>query len=128
MGTDGDIDGIVLIVQGLEGNLAFTLANPRIQVHLYACTQDCLQILVQSLPWEAVIRNAISQHAAQLLLFLKDHRMVPHQLKIISSRKPGRAATDNCHLFPGALALLRHRHRICMGMVNRHALQAADVD
>ena len=128
MGTDGNIDGIVLVVQRLEGNLPLALANPRIQVHLHAGAENCLQILVQSLPWEAVIRNAISQHAAQLLLFLKDHRMVPHQLKIISSRKPGRAATDNCHLFPGALALLRHRHRICMGMVNSHALQAADVD
>lgn len=85
-----------------------------------------VDILVQILARQAVGRNAVTQHAAQLVEPFHDRHLVPHELQVVRRRQAAGAAAYNGNL----LARLRQalRRGDIAGILAGKALQAANVD
>ena len=120
--ADGDINRVKILSQAAQGNIVLPVSDIHARMYLHACGENGLDVLIQPLPGEAVIGNAVAKHAAQLALLLEHHRMVPHQLQIISRGKTARPAARNGDPLARGGRLFRNGHRIRPGVVHRHAL------
>ena len=121
--TDGDVHGIVLAAQLVDGD---RVADLRVVAHLHARGEHAVDVLLQALAREAVVRDAIAQHAAQLRAQLEHGALMAHELQIVRrAQTAGAAADDGDRLARGRAADGRgHDARV----VHRVALDAADVD
>ena len=128
MSADGDIDCVEFSAQLIEGNLALTIADAAVQMHFNAGGENSIQILLQTLTGEAISRDTIAEHTAELALFFKYHRMVTHELQIVSGGKTTGAAADNGDTLAGGFFLGGYGHSIARSVVHGHALQAANID
>ena len=123
MRTDSDIQAIVIFVQLFKGDV---FSNRHFGMYFHAGGQDGFDFRVQLFAWEAVGRNAITEHAAKLLLFFKNRYAVTHQAQIIRAGKAARTAADDRHTLAGRC--LAGRIRNIARVVDRVALEPADVD
>ena len=123
MRADGDIQAVIVFMELLEGNV---LSDRHAGMYLDAGGQNGLDLRIQLFPREAVGRNAITEHAAKLLLFFKNRYAVTHQAQIIRAGKAARTAADDRHTLAGRC--LAGRIRNIARVVDRVALEPADVD
>ncbi len=94
--TDGEIERLIpLLAQLRNGDILSDLnAAPKFHAHL---TQH-IDLGAQHILLQAEIRNAVHQHAAGLLLLLKNGDVVSAFPQIVCAGHAGRAGTDHCHL------------------------------
>ena len=123
MRADGDIQAVIVFMELLEGNV---LSDRHAGMYLDAGGQNGLDLRIQLFPREAVGRNAITEHAAKLLLFFKNRYAVTHQAQIIRAGKAARTAADDRHTLAGRCLAGRIRNVSCV--VDRVALEAPDID
>ena len=76
MRTDGDVNRVVLILNLSERNIA---ADGNAGVHLNAGGQDEVDIRIQLVLRQTIIRNAVAQHAAELGTLVIDYDLMTHQ-------------------------------------------------
>ena len=88
--------------------------------------QDVRDVLVQDVLGQAVVGDAVAQHAAQLGPLLVHSHLVPHEGQVIGRGQAAGAAADDGHGLSGSFGAGGRLHRL--GVVNRKALQTADVD
>ncbi len=118
-----DIKRIVLLPQLVEGHV---VADVDVYVRVDADREHRRDLRIQHLARQAVGRDAVAQHSAQLRALFVHRDPVPHQRKVIGSRKPARTAADDADAFSRCLRAFRVRHVACI--VHRVALEPADVD
>ena len=123
MGADGDIDAVILMLELFKPDV---LANGHAGVDLNAGGEDGLDLLVKELSREAVARDAVAEHAAELLALFVDGHGVAHQSQIVRAAQAARAAADDGDLLARRRSAGRIRH--IARMVDGIALQPADVD
>ena len=80
---------------------------------------------VQHLLGQAVVGDAVAQHAAQLGPLLVHRDLVPHEGQVVGRGQAAGAAADDGHRLPGVLRPGRSGQ--VSGVVHRVPLQAADV-
>lgn len=78
MGAYGDINRIEIFPQTAQRDVILPIPDIRIRMYLHAGGQNGFDVLVQPFSRETVIRNPVTQHAAQLALLFKHYRMVAH--------------------------------------------------
>ena len=88
MGADGDIDAVILMLELFKPDV---LANGHAGVDLNAGGEDGLDLLVKELSREAVARDAVAEHAAELLALFVDGHGVAHQSQIVRAAQAARA-------------------------------------
>ena len=123
MRADGDIQAVVVFMQLLEGNV---FADGHFGMYFHAGGQNGGNLRVQLFAREAVSRDAVAEHTAELLLFLKNCHAVPHEAQIIRAGKAARAAADDGDALAGRLPAGRIRNIPCV--VDCIALEAPDID
>ena len=74
VGTDGNINSVKFLTQLFERDIALLVADSGVAMHLYAGGQNSIQVLLQAFAREAVSRNAVAQHAAELALLFEHNR------------------------------------------------------
>ena len=67
MRADGDIQAVVILVELLEGNV---LSDRHTGMYLNAGRQNGGNLRIKLFAREAVSRDAVAEHTAELLLFL----------------------------------------------------------
>ena len=122
MGADGDIHGIVLLLQILDENV---LSDGGIADGLEARLLEALNLVIQDLSRKTVGRDAVAQHAAQLLTLLIDRHIVAHDAEIVGRTEAGGTAADHGDPFAGGLHACRCRHLALM--LHGKALESPDV-
>ena len=122
MGTDGDIHGIVLLLD--LGDLDIR-AHRDIGMYLDAGRKDMLDIPVQHILGQAVIGDAVAQHAAQLGPLLIHGYLVAHKGQIVGRRHAAGAAADHGHGFAGGRGL--GARQLGFGIIHSIALEPADI-
>ena len=85
-----------------------------------------LNVRVQIFPRQAVGRNPVPQHAAQLVQTFHDRDLVPHELQVIRRRQAAGAAADDGDPFARFRQALRRGD--VLGIFTGKALETADVD
>ena len=123
MRTDGDVNRVVLVLNLSERNIA---ADGNAGVHLNAGGQDEVDIRIQLVLRQTIIRNAVAQHAAELGTLVIDYDLVTHQRQEIRRRQTARSAADDADALAGRRC--GSRRRGVVRVVAREALDAADVD
>ena len=123
MRADGDIQAVVVLVELLKGNV---LSDRHAGMYLNAGGQNGLDLRVKLFTWEAVGGNAVAEHTAELLLFLKNCHAVSHEAQIIRAGKAARASADDGDALAGRLLTGRIRNIPCV--VDCIALEAPDID
>ena len=94
-------------------------------MYLDAGREDKLDVAIQLFLRQTVVRNAVSQHAAELRTLVVYNNPVSHQRQKISRRQTARTAADNGNALSGGRRTGRGRH---IGrVIARKALDAADV-
>ena len=78
VGTDGNVNCVKFLTQLFEGDIALLVADSGVAMYLYAGGQNSVQVLLQTFAREAVSRNAVAQHTAELALFFKHNSMMSH--------------------------------------------------
>ena len=87
--------------------------------------EDKLDVAIQLFLRQTVVRNAVSQHAAELRTLVVYNDPVSHQRQKISRRQTTRTTADNGNALSGGRRTGRGRH---IGrVIARKALDAADV-
>ena len=123
MGTDGDIGRIIIIA-----DLRHTLRCRNIEVAFcfHARGKDRVDIPLQPLSRETVVRDTVAEHTAQLRAFFENGDLMSHDGQKICRRKSGRAAADDSDLLAGVVHLFRDRN--IAAVVHRETFQTADID
>jgi hypothetical protein len=65
--------------------------------------EDALDLGVQHVTWCAKTRDAVTHHAAQLRVFVKDRDAVALERQLVGTGQPGRPAADHRHRLAAAL-------------------------
>ena len=126
--TDGNINCVKFLTQLFKGDITLLVADSGVEMYFYAGGQNSVQILLQTFTREAVGRNAVAQHAAELALFFKHNSMMAHQLQIVGCGHTAGAATDDGDTFVGSRLLFGQRNGVAGRIVNSHTLQTTDID
>ena len=92
--TDTQQYRIKVILDGFKRHI---FANLCVWHDFYAHRSDDVDLVVEDFFWQSVLRNTISQHAAQFWHRIKDGDIVSLLSQEISSGKSHRAATDDSH-------------------------------
>ena len=95
-------------------------------LHLYACGQNGVHVLLKPLSGETVAGNAIEKHSAQLGALFVDGCLVAHQLQVVGCRQTAGAASDDGDPLSGGRSAGRRRHNA--RIVDSRQLNAADID
>ena len=122
MGADGDIHGVILLLQILNENV---LSDGGIADGLEARLLEALNLVIQYLSRQTVGRDAVAQHAAQLLTLLIHRHIVAHDTEIVGRTEAGGTAADHGDLLAGGLHACRRRHLALM--LHGKALQTPDI-
>ena len=95
-------------------------------MHLHAGGQNGRDFSVQLFAREAIGRNAVAKHAAELLLLLENGHSVPHKAQIIRAGKAARPTADDGDALAGGrfAGRIRHIPRVIHGV----ALESPDID
>ena len=128
VGTDGNINCVKFLTQLFKGDIALLVADSGVEMYFYAGGQNSVQILLQTFTREAVSRNAVAQHAAELALFFKHNCMMSHQLQVVGCGHTAGAAADDGDTFVGSRLLFGQRNGVAGRIVDSHTLQTADID
>jgi len=122
----GEQDGVVVL---LEVGDRVVLAERLVADDVHAEVEDLLDLEVEHLLGQAVLRDAVAQHAAQLGFRVEDGGGVAESPQVIRRREPAGPATDDGDLLAG---LGQDRGQLAVGQVHlpvRHeALQVVVVD
>lgn len=122
MGSDGHVDCIVFCFQIIDGDVFAYIDS---QFNVYAAVQNVLDILIKDLVRQTVIRNAVTEHTAQMMSLFIDRYIMPHEGQEVSgSKTSGTSANDGNRLAGGFLTL---GDRNVSRMIDSIALDAADV-
>ena len=119
MGPDGEEDRLIsFFFQILEG-LVFPKGHPR--RHFDPEGLDGVDLLIQNLPWETIIRDTHGQHPPRHGELLEDMHLVSLEGQVIRTGQSRGTRADNGHLllpffvnhrygdgFPGGLFVIRH--------------------
>ena len=89
--------------------------------------QQAANILVQAFTREAVGRDAVAHHAAQLFARFEDRHAVPHARKEIRAGQTTRTAANDRHGTRGIHAARQRRDMVGRRMVDRVLFDAANV-
>ena len=126
LGTDGNIDRIVLLLKLLHGDIP---ADGSIVMHCNITgRQDRIDIFVQSVLGQTVIGNTVSQHSSQRFSLFVYIYLMSHQRQIIGSGQSGRTSSYDSYFFAGGDITLRHLYLICCNLIHREFLQSTDID
>ena len=121
--ADGDVDRVKTVLKIGKWDI---LADRHAGMHLDAGGQDKIDIRIQLFGRQAVIRNAVAQHTAELGALVKHNDLVPHERQKVGRRQAAGPAADH------ADGLAGRRSAGGCGPVGRmiahKALDAADVD
>ena len=98
MRTDGDVNRVVLVLNLGERNIA---ADGNAGMHLNAGGQDEVDVRIQLVLRQTIIRNAVAQHAAELGTLVIDYDLVTHQRQKIRRRQTARSAADDADALAG---------------------------
>ena len=118
-----DVKRVVLLAQLVKGHI---VANVDIDMHINADRQHGGDLRIEYLARQAVGRNAVAQHTAELRALFIHRDLMSHQRKIIRSRQTARAAADDGDLLARRLSAIGVRH--IARIIHRIALEAADID
>ena len=88
--------------------------------------KDRVDLRLQDLPRQAVARDPVAQHPAELLALFENRHLMPHQAQIVGRAQAAGSAADDGHVLSGRLRTLRQRH--FSGTGHGKALQPTDVD
>ena len=118
--TDGEVDCVVLLAQAGE----LVAVDAVVQLGLDAAVEQPLDLRVELLARQAVVGDAVAQHAAEVLALLEDLDAVAHEGQVVRAREARRAAADDGDALLGGglddgLVVARVLHGV--------ALEAADV-
>ena len=119
MGADREVGRVELVAQRRE------VAHGRLEAHVDAAVQDPLDLGVEALARQAVARDAVAQHAAEVLARLEDRDLVAHDREVVGAREAGRTAAHDGDALAGRLGHVRAV--VALHVVDREALEAADV-
>src|SRR5579875_326436 len=109
-GTDSDIDGVkALREEIIDGEVASEL-----DVGLEFDTQlpDVVQFTIHHIFRQAILRNAIAQHAARLRLHLENLAVMPFERQVVGAGQASRAGTNNSDALAGRRILHIGNRRI----------------
>ena len=122
MGPDGDVHRVKAVLNGFHGKVPAD-GDPR--PHRDAGGQDVGNVPVQDVLGQAIVGDAVAEHAAQLGALLIDGDLVAHERQVVGRRQAARPAADDGHCLARVLRPLRGGH---VGhVVHGVPLQAADV-
>ena len=122
VGADGDIHRIKAALDIRHGQI---FSDGHAGVDGDAGGQDIVDVPVQYLLGQAIVGDAIAQHAAQLGPLLVHRDLVPHQGQVIGGRQTAGAAADDGHRLARLRGLFRHGG--VLPVVHGKALQPADI-
>ena len=123
MRADGNINCIIAFLDILHRHIS---ADGNIRNHVNACCQNMLDIALQNLLRQTIIRDTIAKHATQLGTLLINRNLMPHLRQIIRRRQPAGTTADNADGF--ACFLIQDFRRLCLCVIHRKAFQTADID
>ena len=125
LGPQPQVNGVVILPQLGKGNiLSHRTAGMNLDI---SGPENGPDIPVQPLLRQPILRNAVPEHTAQLLMLVEDHRLMAHQCQEIGRRKARGPAADNRYLLPGTHIGFRRLHHIRICMVRRIPLQSPDI-
>ena len=123
VGADGQVQAIVFLLHLVQRHIR---AHVDLRADFNAQGQNGGDLPVQELPGEAVVWDAVAQHAAQGLSLFIDGDAVAHEGQVIGGGEAAGAAADDGHLLPRGRGAggLGHLARLVHGV----ALQGPDID
>ena len=79
--ADGDEHGIVFLAQFLNRNVS---SDPFSVLDFHTSLQNGVDIVIKTLLWQTVVRDAVAEHAAQFREHFKNGGLMSHELQVIS--------------------------------------------
>ena len=122
MGADGQIQAVVLLFQLIQRHVG---THVDVGMYFNAQGQNGGDLRIQQRPGEAVVGDAVAQHAAQGLPLFIDRDAVAHEGQVVGGGETAGAAADDGHLLPRGRGTGRLGH--VPGLVHGIALQRPDV-
>ena len=122
MGTDGDVHRVIVLLDFFYGHV---LADGHGGADGDAGGENVGDIPVQHILGQAVVGNAVAQHAAQLGALLIHGDLVAHEGQVVGRGQTAGAAADDGHPLP-SVSRPGGRGQIG-GVVHGVALESADV-
>ena len=120
--ADGQIHRVVLLLNVGHG---YVLPDGHAGAHLHPGGENEVDVPIQHVLGQAIVRNAVPKHTAQLGQFVVYGDRVSHQGKVIGRGQAAGAAADDGDLLAGGLGPLGRLHG--GRVIHRIPLQAADV-
>ncbi len=121
MGADSEVDGIVFLAQAVE----LRAVDGTLVEHVDAAVQDPVDLGLEALPGQAIARNAVTEHAAEVLALLEDGHVMPHDREVVRAAQAGRAAAHD-----GDVLVRRRREPrpvVALHVLGGEALELEDV-
>lgn len=123
VGADADVDGVVVALEVLDRDVG---ADGDAELDVDAERGDERDLGVEQILGQAVVRDAVAEHAAELGALLVDGDRMSHARQEVGCGKAAGATADDGHALAGGLVDRAGALRLLM--VARVALEAADVD
>ena len=86
-----------------------------------------MNIFIQAVLRKTIIRDSVSQHAAQLFPALEYDNLMTHKSQKICSRQPAWTSADNGYLLPRRRSARRYLHSVGRNLIHRKFLHSADI-
>ena len=125
LGADRDEDRIELLRYLREFRSIHTM--PQLDFDI-ARRQDAPDVLIEALSREAIRRNGIAHHAAELLMRFIHNDFMPHKRQKVRAGQSAGSTSDDGDPTIGGCKRFRRGHRVGRCLVDRITLDAADID
>ena len=95
--ADGKVDGVVLRAQAVH----LLAVHAVVELDVDSAVENPLDLGVELLARQAVVGDAVAQHAAEVRALLEDRDLVPHEGEVVGAREARRAAADHADALAG---------------------------
>mgnify|MGYP004421312965 CR=1 FL=1 len=121
--TDCNKYCVVFFTQALDCHI---FSNPFAKFNFDTGLKDGIDIIVQTVFRQTVVRDTIAEHTAKFRQHLKYSCLVSHKLQIVSSTESSRATAYDSDTLSGGRCAFRWRN--LAGIISRHTFQTTDID